>query len=254
MVEAAASKGLGFWPKVAIWAAVIAVGALYLGSVDHKLAKDERRGPPPQVGEPQQAPAAALVGSSPEQPPSIAAPPAEPRQAVDAPSPGLPEPPPAEAAQLAGEAAPPPAAGDAEPPPVGPEAIESEAGTVAMPEPPVAEPSPEAPKEVSPAEAEAFAKAVLSEPEPQPDPSVAAETEPEPAVSAEPAPGAVQDDAEAQRARVLAEYEAMRRRAEEEMRRRWQGPGLPATPYGAPGVPGYYPQPYPVPPPYWRQR
>jgi hypothetical protein len=41
----------------------------------------------------------------------------------------------------------------------------------------------------------------------------------------------------------MAEYEAMRKRAEEEMRRRWEQRGMPA-PYGYPGyAPGYYPPP-----------
>jgi hypothetical protein len=120
-----------------------------------------------------------------------------------------------------------------------------------MPEPPVAQPATE---EVSVAEAAAFAKAVLSEPEPPPDPSAPTEQEPSAAASAGPTPVATGDDRAAQRARLMAEYEAMRRSAEKEMRQRWQGMSRPAMPYGVPWVPGYHPQPYPLPPPYWPPR
>ena len=48
---------------------------------------------------------------------------------------------------------------------------------------------------------------------------------------------------EERRSRLIADYEAMRKQAEEEMRRRW-GQGRMPGPYGYPGyAPGYYPRP-----------
>jgi hypothetical protein len=54
----------------------------------------------------------------------------------------------------------------------------------------------------------------------------------------------VDDPLEAQRARILTEYEAMRRAAEEEMRRRWQRMGVPAPGRMPYGPPGYGPGPW----------
>ncbi|MEA3275713.1 MAG: hypothetical protein U9Q81_10580 [Pseudomonadota bacterium] len=116
----------------------------------------------------------------------------------------------------------------------------------------------EQPSEVTPEEAEAFAKAVISEsdenqsgqqPTQVPDP-------PEPPASGIPASAPTtatappaQENWQERRTRIMAEYEAMRKRADEEMRRRW-GPGG-MGPYGAyPGYgPGYYRQPQPQPQP-----
>jgi hypothetical protein len=109
-------------------------------------------------------------------------------------------------------------------------------------------------QEVSPEEAKAFAEAVVSQeaPEPAPEPP-----EGEPAEPAEPAPAAPaslpQDPRPAQtpppvpmderRARIMAEYEAMRKAAEAEWQRR--GLQMPQAPYGG-MYPGYgYPPPYP---------
>jgi hypothetical protein len=94
--------------------------------------------------------------------------------------------------------------------------------------------------EVSHAEAQAFAKAVLSAPK-------APDDRPASAPDASPAPGL---DAPVNRnkalterqARILNEYERMRRAAEAEQRR-WRGARRPPpmTPYGAyPYAPGYY--------------
>ena len=45
MAGAEQTTGLGFWPKVLLWAGVIAAGALYLGSINDKVSRDERAAP-----------------------------------------------------------------------------------------------------------------------------------------------------------------------------------------------------------------
>jgi hypothetical protein len=118
--------------------------------------------------------------------------------------------------------------------------------------------APREPAAVTPAEAEAFAKAVMSEPEsaataraPQPAaaPAQASDTPVPEAVPAEtaraPAPAAAtepQESAAQARARIMAEYEAMRQRAHEEKRRRW---GQPSAQGQYPAFPGYMPGYYP---------
>jgi hypothetical protein len=100
-----------------------------------------------------------------------------------------------------------------------------------VPAPATAQP----PAAVSPAEAQAFAKAVVS------DPAGA-----EPAAAEQPTPPAASPAAETteeRRARIMAEYRVMQQRAQEEMRRRWGQGAMPAAPYGYPGYPpAYQPQ------------
>jgi len=68
-----------------------------------------------------------------------------------------------------------------------------------------------------------------------------------PAVETQRAPG--METIEQRRARVFAELQQMRRAAQEEMRKHWEGMGAtgPMPPYGYPGyapAPGYGPGPY----------
>ena len=106
-------------------------------------------------------------------------------------------------------------------------------------------------QEVSPEEAKAFAEAVVSQeaPEPAPEPPASQLEEPTPAAPAsrpqDPKPAQVLTPApmDERRARIMAEYEAMRKAAEAEWQRR--GLQMPQAPYGG-MYPGYgYPPPYP---------
>jgi hypothetical protein len=68
-----------------------------------------------------------------------------------------------------------------------------------------------------------------------------------PAVESQRAPG--METIEQRRARVFAEFQQMRRAAQEEMRKHWEGMGVPSPipPYGYPGyvpAPGYGQGPY----------
>jgi len=106
--------------------------------------------------------------------------------------------------------------------------------------------------EVSHAEARAFAKAVLSEPEASPkeaidkaeaQTSARAEGAREAPADAKNTPAPARGTLTERQARILAEYEAMRRAAEEELRQRWPGPRMlrPMSPFGAyPYAPEYY--------------
>jgi hypothetical protein len=218
---AAESTGLGFWPKAVLWGGVIAIGVLYLSAVNDKASRDERAAPLAET-----APAAepAAVAGAPELDASPASAVAD--LAADASAPGAQAAPPLAPAAPPAEVVVPVAAGE------GP---------------------PGEPAAVSPEEAEAFAKAVVSEPERSPEgtaPAGEQRAEPQAETVAEPAapvaaPAPAPETMEQQRARIMAEYEAMRRRAEEDMRRRWEGMGMPGPgmmPAG-PYVPGYFPPP-----------
>jgi hypothetical protein len=108
--------------------------------------------------------------------------------------------------------------------------------------------------QVNHAEAQAFAKAVLSAPstpaakEAKPVAGEAPKVTTNPPAAPKPPPTPGQGVLTQGQARILGEYEAMRRAAEEAMRRRWLGPGMPPPPGGPYGFypypPGYY---YPPP-------
>jgi len=270
MTDAGVSTGMGWWPKLVLWGTVIAAGSGYLLSVEQ-----HRRDAAPQT-----ARQAALtspganrrVTTAPEPLPPMVVQPAP--GAADAvggspASPGLPGAATQTSVQRPVAAATTPTAGSrTESPAPEPGAAEPArprpaASAPVSPVPPPAAPQPAPVSEVTPVEARAFAEAV---------------TEGAPAKSALPAsaagsaPGTVpqqavgapanhtQSPAEAERARILAEYEALRRAAEGDLQPRGglarPGPwghrptGTPQgyygpAPYGAFGPDRGYPPTYP---------
>ena len=257
MADAAPKTTLGFWPKVAIWAAVIAAGALYLGSVNHKVAKGERDAPP-RTGDPPASSAAVQV----------AAPPAEGADATPAPKAvavegvnedsapfALPRSQAAESERVGGVPVAGSAARDPQPIPGASDEASASASGELVPEigshPAAAHPpgpSTGSPSQVSPAEAEAFAKAVLSDS--QPEPGAGPGSASEPLIAAEPPPPPAEEETSVpQQTRGPAEHRPLSPRPEGAMRRPWhQGMGMPMVPimpYWAAPVPGYYPPAYP---------
>lgn len=256
MAGAEQTKGLGFWPKVLLWAGVIAAGALYLGSINDQASRDERAAPVAESAAPADSGAAADSGAPAPAAGSEGA--SEASELVQTPADAAPTAA-AEMAVTSGEPVASPAAASA--PAADPTPLDQSVPLPDVQVIPVAATQAAVPgesAEVTPQEAEAFAKAVVSEPEQAPEqPGAAVQDEAAPAVSdpaaaaapevpAEEPPAVVVETMEERRARVMAEYESMRRRAEQEMQRRWQGMGMPSP---GPGMmpyagypPGYYPQ------------
>lgn len=297
MAGSEAGKGLGLWPKLLLWGAVILIGVLYLSSVGQHRSDEDRQeraaAQPTEVEEADTSAGAGAISASEEGAATIAGGETgtvdanlQVETAIDQPVSAEQSASMEETARAAEEliettAAPQPEpipeAGErlpAEQEPTRPQGITaSEYGSDAPPEQrvlaepaqepktapaqtkphalkaePAAEEAPEV--DVTPEEAEAFAKAVISDsdekpatqvPDP-PEPTVpdARATAPTTATAAPPG-----ENWQERRARIMAEYEAMRKRAEEEMRRRWGRGGM--GPYGAyPGYgQGYYGQPLP---------
>ena len=261
--SSASKSGLGVWPKVLIWGAVIIIGFLYIRSVAHRDMAPAT---------PVQAPVAkksSVPASAEKAPQRETRQPVEPKSVLEKES--------GTATQAA--AAPPEQTAEPAPPPAGsvpaaPEpgktsevaaAIAVPADSKAAPETAVAKPPYGARKQsgegsMTPEEAKAFAKAVISEERPapagaeieakakEPEPA-AAETTKEAIAPFEPVPAPQTPPQnvnppgfqamEAERARILAEYEAMRKAAEEEWRRMREQMGSPP----APSMP-YSPAPY----------
>lgn len=274
MAGAESSKGLAWWPKLLLWGVVIVVGILYLGSVNKHEPKDQGEETAVQTG--QKVPAT----TAPTTPaPAEAGTEAIPQEAAPVETQAAASPPPSAESVTVGPAAP---AGEtaassgqgaAEQSAVTGERAAEEARVAAevpaQPESTAGDKDGEVARpEVTPAEAKAFAEAVMKDSEaerkapeaavaPVPEapapgkpagsvtaaPEVAAPVPPvpPPAATIPPKPP-VQESIEERRARIMAEYDAMRKRAEDEMRRRWEQRDM-SPAYGYPGyVPGYYPQ------------
>jgi hypothetical protein len=276
------SKRASFWLKILLGGAAALAGFLYLGYVDKGVTLREN---PEASGQANEQTAAPVANAVPAEDNVAAGEPMTSEVAEQASGEQLTV---DESAQLVAGTH---EASSAEEPPTGePEpqdapALESATSIAEIPSPVPAEVPAEVSAEVTPAEAKAFAEAVISEGETQPgasggntdapaviDPAAAApETTVAPAApfdapvqsgvaglaapralsppprwpptAALPPRRSAQETLDARRARLISEYEATRRRAEEEMRRRWGQGGMP-VPYGYPGyAPGYYPRP-----------
>ena len=275
MAGAESSKGLTWWPKLLLLGAVIVVGILYLGSVNKHEPKDQGQEAALETGEA----VSATAGSTPSAPAEAGTEVTKEEAAPVETSAGVSSEPSAESVTVdqavpAGEIAASPGGGAAETAASAGGGHPEEEATVAVetPAPPYSAAGEaggdEAAHEVTPAEARAFAEAVMKDSEAEgkapaavvstvpeapapekPAGSVTATPEvttpvppvPSPAAVVPPQPS-VQDSIEERRARIMAEYEAMRKRAEEAMRRRFEQRGM-SAPYGYPGyAPGYYPQ------------
>ena len=257
MAGTESKKALSLWPKVLLWGAVIVVGFLYLGSVDDRRSSGEQEDAVPSTSS---APEPAAPVEAPNSPDAAAKPlaaDAEPvtGEAIPAQSPPPRAPIPSEVSTAAAIPVPPKALPLPSPPaqaqvqetadaaPAQDPEAESGSGALSAMESEGVEAVTDATADVTPAEAEAFAKAVISEPEdgePISEPEVSAPPRP---ASPEPAPVSP-PSLEERRAAIMAEYQAMRQRAQEQMRQRWmQGGGsVPPPPYG--GYPGYPPAYY----------
>jgi hypothetical protein len=262
-------SGLGLWPKLVLWTLVLVFGVLYLGSVKRNAPVQSPTpvaaaptvpvpgvSPPPGDAGPQaaahqapaetrDAPAAedqARQGQAPvSDPESVRA--AESAAFVDSlmtkehgdTGPGEPGGAPDREAESSG-------AGGADGSPPSPEGGTAGQGTGVVAPPTSAQPSESTPATEGPRAASAA-----------PDPSGSSSPDSLRAPGAS-APGEgveVRDRSreaeESERARILKEYEVMRRAAEEQMRQYWQQigvPGPPRAPYGQPGF-GYGPGVYP---------
>lgn len=267
----AASPGLGWWPTLVLWVLVILFGVLYLGSVNRHMGKSGEAGEPVsatrvptvpvsdsaarmQQGPPQAevraastepaaatpvdptmhaVEAAAFASSLMSAPPeredpaqSVAAPPApETRSTLDLPGTGgvpAAEQGPIRASTdpLAGEAV---ALSSTTTPAAALDAVPTGTGSAAVP---AESPAVDRPHDTS--EARAISRGADSGP---------------------PVPGQGGGESmETRRQRVLAEYEAMRRAAQPQLRR-WGGPQMPAPAGALPASPGYGYGPRAYPPP-----
>jgi hypothetical protein len=242
MAGSETNKRLSFWPKLLLWGAVLLVGSLYIGSIhDRRDSKDPVRQPTaPTAGSALDiAPAGARVEAQIEPAPtdqvaarveSVASErlsPQTPRQAT------IPSATPAAAPVVAATAELAEPAGEARAPDL---AAKPSPEVKPEPQSPTDETDGESVPDVTPAEAEAFARAVMSEPQA------------EELGSESPGPGSssVAETLEERRARIIAEYESMRRRAQEEMRRRWESGGMHSPPYiPRPSYPVYSPRYHP---------
>jgi hypothetical protein len=270
MTDAGVSTGMGWWPKLVLWGTVIAAGSGYLLSVE----QHRRDAAPQTAGQAALTPPVANrpVTTAPEPVPPMVSPPAPgAASAVEAPAAptGLPGRAAEPSAQRPVSAAttptaesrtesPAPERGAAEP-----ARPRTAASAPATPVPPPAVPQPARASEVTPVEARAFAEAVTEGAPAKPAPPASAPgsapgTVPQRTVGA--LPDHTQSPAEAERARILAEYEALRRAAEGDLQPpgglarpgpwghrptgRPQGFYGPA-PYGAAGSDRGYPPTYP---------
>jgi hypothetical protein len=239
--EAGSAKpGLGWWPKLVLWTLVLVFGVLYLSSVKRNSALD---GPVPAIEE---TVGAAAEVASPAVPPAL---PSENQVPVAAAGSG---------GGAEGAGAEPPAAPSKAPEPVS--AAESAAfADSLLNKAPTDQRPDEAPAEVAKPASQPPLEAVNEGPSPLPEASgagaAAVAEPPTPTQSGDMAPqppaeqGAPASTGQvAERARIIMEYEAMRRAAEEYMRRGWGQPGMPAptgAPYARPGY-GYGPGVYPA--------
>jgi hypothetical protein len=238
MAETRVRRGAGRWPSLALWGTVIVVGALYLASVEHhrREAQDQDRAAAaaveplvPAVPAPVSAQVSATGAVAPSQVAGSSVPDLAPGPSTDAQGPATLGPSASAPAPNPGTESAPPATA-----------------------PPMAEPQtvPAAPPDapVTPAEARAFAEAVT-----EGHPVVPGATPPD-ALGAGPARDVAAGDAgasaavgpaqrpqaltgsslAAERARILAEYEAMQRAAQQETRLPWFGRGMAPRGYGVP--------------------
>jgi hypothetical protein len=253
MTETRVRRGAGWWPALVLWGTVIAVGSLYLASVEQhrRDARMEDRAAAAAVAA--LAPAAAPAGSNQNQAQNQAQAP------VGAPS-RLAEPVPVREHEPPGRSSGAPAS-----------AVVATTPAAAPQAHPVAAPKSQV-VPVSPAEARAFAEAVIEVPTPSPaltpaasptaapvpgravggagGPGVAAGPTPRAQNPTLSAPSAPVPAGATEQARILAEYEALRRAAQPEAAPPWTGPMVPrgyGVPPSAPGpersrqAPGYYP-------------
>lgn len=248
-----AKPGLGLWPKLVLWSLVLVFGVLYLGSGKRNPAVEAPTpvsvAPPPV--EPQLAPSPGDAGPE----PGVQQMPAEEQVQADAGGPA------GQVQAPVGDSEPVRAAESAafvdsllskEPADESPgDSTGDSPGATApeAPSPPATSPAAETPDTTLPAseapEDRAETAAPVESVGPMPEAPAAREA---PAPGQEVRAGAkAQDAQEAQRERILKEYEAMRRAAEEQMRQYWQPRGMPGPagmPYGHPGY-GYGPGGYP---------
>ncbi len=265
-----ANAGLGWWPKLVLWGLVIAFGVLYLGSVKRHIGESGDSTATPPVATTTLAPIGTVTTGGAAETSGPAAPPAAPTgQAASEPEP---TPAPVQAAESAAfasglmSAAPDSngaagsAPGETEPMPAWtaqspPEGIK-DATPPKMPrdlgQPPGPEaqgPSAAAPSSVPATAPVSAAPAVAPAKEPAPGraPTVpvpiatpegaGAATGPVSALPPGTSPG--EETMEARRRRILAEYEAMQRAAQEQMRQNWGRMVTPGYPGHAPNSPGY---------------
>lgn len=214
---------LSWWPKLVLWGIVIAFGVVYLGST--KRQADEARTPaePPvqASAEPASgpgAPAAMLPGTSMPSPPEAAAP--APVQAAESA---------AFARSLMSTGTDPEPASEGIAAPAGSgEAAPRTAPVAGASVPVTSPPPPPLPGTMPPA-----APAGVPDAPPAGAEGVSTDAVAPPATPA--------DALEAERRRILEQYQTMRRAAEGQMPQPW-GPGMVPPPYGYPGYgPGAYP-------------
>jgi hypothetical protein len=234
MTEIRAQGGAGWWPALVLWGTVLAVGVLYLAAVEpHRRAAqmDDRA-----------AAAVAPVVSAP--PTSVIAPAATSGPGQSQAEAGI------GVVTRAAELAP---VGDPEPP--GPPSVLLDAPVAAAVSVPAVAPAVVAPQ-VTPAEARAFAEAVTEAhpvaPTQVPSQAPGQATPPAPAPQSAPTPAgaAATTPGATERARILAEYEALHRAAQQEAFPTWGG-RMPSRSYTVPHyapepgwsrqAPGYYP-------------
>jgi hypothetical protein len=239
MTEIRAQQGAGWWPALVLWGTVIAVGALYLASVEHhrRAARMDDN--------------AAAVGSAASTPSPV---PVTPAVVVSDHSQTQPK------AMTGAEVR------VAKPLPVGEPEMSGRPGAVSVAPaaasapsvaPMVAAPAPsmgaagdaQTPAQVTPAEARAFAEAVTEASVETPIPAPPKASIPAAQSAQAPAGAATATPVVAERARILAEYEALQRAAQQDSAPYWGGRmpqryGLPSyapSPERSRQAPGYGP-------------
>jgi hypothetical protein len=226
---------LGWWPKLVLWGIVIAFGVVYLGST--KRQADEAR-TSAQRSDQTSAESAPGPGSPAATVPGTGA--AAPAEAPAATVPGTSTTAPAEApdATVPGTSTAAPAE-EAAPAPV--QAAESAAFARSLMSPET-DPEPASDGIVAPAGSGEAAPAEVAAPGPAGVPDAVPDAGERVSADAEPPPPAPADALEAERRRILNEYQTMRRAAEGQMYQPW-GPAMVPPPYGYPA--GYGPGAYP---------
>jgi hypothetical protein len=240
MTDAGTRSGVTWWAQLVLWATVLAVGALYLASVERHREDAAQRGT-----EVRAAPGARALHQV-----AVAEPvPMATKTAETPPDPSVPPPGPAKSGIQTGPAGPAPATVEVAQPAVSPASapasghgVSPTAASTTAPAsapandatPPVPEGTPSLPAasvEVSPAEARAFAEAVT-------EGHLAGQEQAAPVLSPTagqaPGPAGAPSLVDAERAHILAEYEALRRAVEAD-RGIW-GRRVQRGPYGGQGV------------------
>ncbi len=273
MSGSVSSKKFSLWPKLLLGGALVLAGLLYLGYVDRGVTVGKNHETADQANEPDAAPVADAVPAddkgaagepmipdvveqaSPEQPTVEESPPVvagtQEASSPEVPVTGEPELQDASALESATSIAETPSAETAE---VTPEEAKAFAEAV------ISEGETQQESSGSDASAPAVLDTASAVPETTAVPAASVDAPAESGVAGLAAPPALspppgwppaaapprrpaRETLEERRSRLIADYEAMRKQAEEEMRKRWGQGGMPG-PYGYPRyAPGYYPRP-----------